>query len=341
MARPADRFVKSLTDKKKRELEEFWKNGVSHRLRCRAHAILLSDQKRSVSDIAEVFQVTSQTVYAWLERWESHEDLEDAPRSGAPPKLNADETNMAIEELQKTPHNPREALERINSQTGKQISVDLLRRLAKKCGLGWKRMRGSVRDRRDETAFQAAKVDLIAFSELAQEPDINLWFFDEAAFSLKPSIPYAWQEIGKTIELPVQKGASYSAVGFVDLNSHFFAYQFPGTVSSEIAVSVMDAFAQKVTGTNIVVIDNAPVHRSQDFQSRIDEWREQGLHLYFLPPYSPELNLIEIVWRQIKQHWISLAAYTSPKHLWDELSTVLSRIGTEYKLNYSWPEFIR
>lgn len=44
MARPADRFVKSLTDKKRRELEEFWKNGVSHRLRCRAHAILLTSQ---------------------------------------------------------------------------------------------------------------------------------------------------------------------------------------------------------------------------------------------------------------------------------------------------------
>ncbi len=341
MARPADRFVKSLTDKKRRELEEFWKTVVSHGLRCRAHTILLSDQRRSVADIADVFQVASQTVYAWLERWESHEDLEDAPRSGTPPKLDADETSMAIQELQKTPHNPREALERINSQTGKQISADLLRRLAKKCGVVWKRMRGSVRDRRDEPAFQAAKVDLIAFAELAQEPDINLWFFDEAAFSLKPSIPYAWQEIGKTMELPVRKGMSYSAVGFVDLNSHFFAYQCLGTVSSEITVSVMDASAQKVTGSNILVIDNAPAHRSHDFQSRIDEWREQGLHLYFLPPYSPELNLIEIVWRQIKQHWISLAAYPAPKHLWDELSAVLSRIGTKYKLNYSWPEFTR
>jgi len=63
--------------------------------------------------------------------------------------------------------------------------------------------------------------------------------------------------------------------------------------------------------------------------------------LYVVGPYSPELNLIEILWRQIKQHWISLAAYTSPKHLWDELSAVLGKIGTEYKLNDSWQEFIR
>lgn len=341
MARPADRFVKSLTHKEKLELEEFWRSGASHRLRTRAHAILLSDQKRAVGDIAEVFQVTTQTVYAWLERWESHGDLEDAPRSGAPPKLNPDEENMAVKELQKSPHNPREVLERVNAKTGKQISVDILRRLARKCGLVWKRMRGSVRDRRDDVAFQKAKIDLTAFCELSQEPDINLWFFDEAAFSLTPTIPYAWQKIGKTIELPVQKGTSYSAVGFVDLQSNFVAYQFCGTVTSEVAMAVMDAFSEQVTGTNIVVIDNAPVHRSHEFQSRIDEWRNRGLHLYFLPPYSPELNLIEIVWKQIKHHWISLEAYTSPETLWNELSEVLKNVGTKYRLNYRWPEFIR
>ncbi len=205
----------------------------------------------------------------------------------------------------------------------------------------WKMLPGAEHRRSSTRTKRTWPSKNSSFSELTEDPDINLWFFDEAAFSLKPSIPYAWQEVGKTIELPVQKETSYSAVGFVDLNSNFIAYQFPGTVTSEVPVAVMDAFAQQITGTNVVVIDNAPVHRSHDFQSRIGGWKEQGLHLYFLPPYSPELNLIEIVWRQIKQHWLSLAAYTSPKHLWNELSAVLKKVGREYRLNFSWPESIR
>lgn len=134
MARPPDRFVKRLTESEKAELIAFWKNGESHRLRCRAHALLLSNDAWSVTDIAQAFQVTGQTVYSWLDRWESHQDLEDAPRSGAPPKLNEDEAKIAIEELQEQPHNPTGALDSIESKTGKRISIDTLRRIAKSAG---------------------------------------------------------------------------------------------------------------------------------------------------------------------------------------------------------------
>jgi len=37
--------------------------------------------------------------------------------------------------------------------------------------------------------------------------------------------------------------------------------------------------------------------------------------LHWLPPYSPELNLIEILWRKIKYQWLPLRAYLSFNHL--------------------------
>lgn len=334
MARPSDRFVKKLTESEKVELIASWKSGESHRLRCRAHALLLSDDGWSVTDIAEVFQVTSQTVYSWLDRWESHQDLEDAPRSGAPPKLNEDETQIAINELKEQPHNPIGAIDRIESKTGKRISIDTLRRIAKKCGMAWKRMRGSLRDRRNSEVFSVAKAEIEEFSQMSHDQDMDLWFFDEASFSLTPSIPYAWQAIGETIEIPFQRGSSLSAMGLIDLENNFFSYEIDGTVNSAVAIAVMDRFASQAKGTNIVVLDNAPVHHSDAFQARIDGWAEKGVHLYFLPPYSPELNLIEIVWRQIKHHWLPLRAFRSKKDLWEELGNVLAGIGKQYKLEF-------
>lgn len=42
----------------------------------------------------------------------------------------------------------------------------------------------------------------------------------------------------------------------------------------------------------VVVLDNSPILKSKKFMSKIKEWKEQYLLIYFLPPYSPELNLI-------------------------------------------------
>ncbi len=48
-------------------------------------------------------------------------------------------------------------------------------------------------------------------------------------------------------------------------------------------------------------------------------------------PYSPELNLIEILWRKIKYNWLPLRAYLSFDHLQSELKNILDQFGSKYK----------
>jgi len=48
----------------------------------------------------------------------------------------------------------------------------------------------------------------------------------------------------------------------------------------------------------IVVIDNFASHRSRLVR---DKARELGLYLVYLPPYSPDLNPIEFIWKSIKR----------------------------------------
>ncbi|MOA58863.1 hypothetical protein D3C78_1833470 [compost metagenome] len=84
----------------------------------------------------------------------------------------------------------------------------------------------------------------------------------------------------------------------------------------------------------IVVLDNASIHRSALFRSKELEWREQRLYVVFLPTYSPELNLIEILWRKIKYEWLPIAAYRSFQSLTDHVLEVLSGHGNKYAITF-------
>ena len=56
--------------------------------------------------------------------------------------------------------------------------------------------------------------------------------------------------------------------------------------------------------------------------------------MIFLPPYSPELNLIEILWRKIKYEWLPVSAYQTFQSLTGHVLKVLSNYGTERVINF-------
>ena len=60
-----------------------------------------------------------------------------------------------------------------------------------------------------------------------------------------------------------------------------------------------DRFYDKLTRPTTPVIDNAPIQGSAAFELEIPKWEARNLSLWFLPPYSPEFYLIEILWKQI------------------------------------------
>ncbi|MEA2047101.1 MAG: transposase [Campylobacterota bacterium] len=63
-------------------------------------------------------------------------------------------------------------------------------------------------------------------------------------------------------------------------------------------------------------------------------WEEKGLHLLYLPPYSPELNLIEILWREMKYRWVDLNAFVSFETLWEHVQKLLDGFAKEYVINF-------
>jgi len=44
---------------------------------------------------------------------------------------------------------------------------------------------------------------------------------------------------------------------------------------------------------------------------QMPKWVQKGLIIKYLPPYAPELNLIEILWRFMQYSWLPFSAYAS------------------------------
>lgn len=181
---------------------------------------------------------------------------------------------------------------------------------------------------------QAAKAELAGFRAQAAAGKIDFYYFDEAGFTLDPCVPYAWQTVGETIEVPAASSDRINVLAFLSPDLRFHPFVFEETVDAEIVIACFDYLSQSITKPTLVVIDGASPHKSDAFQARLDEWEARGLYVYLLPAYSPELNLIEILWRMIKYHWLPLKAYESFKDLMRLLIQVLKGVGSKYQIDF-------
>ena len=165
--------------------------------------------------------------------------------------------------------------------------------------------------------------------------EIGLYYFDEAGFSLDPCIPYAWQQEGEVIEVPASQRGRVNVVGFMNTDNDLHPFLFEQSVNSSVVVACFDLFCQTLQHKTVVVMDNASIHRSVEFEENLPRWKKKGLCIKFLPEYSPELNLIEILWRKIKYEWLPFSAYHSLTVLIEALEDILRKFGSEYQINFA------
>jgi transposase len=83
-----------------------------------------------------------------------------------------------------------------------------------------------------------------------------------------------------------------------------------------------------------IVLDNARIHHGLD-ETITRQWMEKfHTSLYFLPPYRPELNMIEILWKQAKYHWRTFVTW--PKELLrNKISELLHAVGSKFKISFA------
>jgi transposase len=186
----------------------------------------------------------------------------------------------------------------------------------------------------DEKEF--ARQDLAELTKKADQGLLDLVYFDGSGFNLSAKVVYAWQKRGARIVIPVMRGTSQNVLGFMwHRCQKFSSFVFEGAIDSNVVISCFDLIAQSLEKETVIVLDNAPIHRSEEFAEKIEEWEKQGLKIYFLPTYCPSLNKIEMLWKKIKYEWLSWEAYSSYKNLCRELDEILAQVGSKYYITFA------
>jgi len=330
-------YVKPLTTEETITLNEMHKNHPLHMSRKRAHSIFLSHQGMSVPMIYSIYSVSRQTVSTWFTKWETLGicGLVDNSGRGRPSLLSDEQKSAVIRQVKKYPRSLKAVLSNLSSELGFTMSIDTLKNICKQAGLVWKRVRKSLRKKRNQDDFDVSKEELKLLIQQHKDNEIDLCYFDESGFTLEPCVPYAWQPVGKTIEIPSSKSKRLNVLGFVNRDCKFNSFVFEGSINSSCVVACIDAFSHQIKIPTTLEIDNASTHTSHEFNNNLKAWTERGLTIYRIPPYSPELNIIEIIWRKIKYEWLPFSAYESYHSLEQELFQVLSNIGKNHKVVFS------
>ena len=159
---------------------------------------------------------------------------------------------------------------------------------------------------------------------------LDIYYFDESGFSITSNLPYLWSEINNTATVKTLSSKRINVLGFLSKKGKLKSFIADGRVDSDKVIEVFDEFVETLDKPTVVVLDNASFHKSKKFKANLARWSNKGLNLLYLPPYSPELNIIETFWRFMKYIWIDYSAYLS----WDNLHLYIQKIFDGYGENY-------
>jgi transposase len=135
------------------------------------------------------------------------------------------------------------------------------------------------------------------------QPDLNkrrIWFLDETGVNLSLSREYARSFKGSRAagNKPKNYGDSVTLLGAINEDGTIAALEVRGSTDETVILAFIKEILSKVLSLgDCVVLDNLSSHKTNKVQAA---FAALGVEVYYLPPYSPDLNPIEMCWSKIK-----------------------------------------
>ena len=327
-----------LSTEENRTLREM---GIYHphaRTRRRAQGVRMLGQGMTLQQVADEFEVHLNSVEHWRQCWlrMGLVGLYEGRHSGRPPKLSRQQQRELGQLADDESSSSGSMLRRWHAQRRQRLSRDTLKRYLKRMGFCYKRCRLSLKKQRDQEAFERAQGVMASLRVMAQAGQCDLLYFDEAGFGPNPPIQYGWMRIGQT--RCAAPGAHRQRVNVLGALHHDHSLTWRMHDKRMVREDVMAFFdelaAQPHAVPRIVVLDNAGIHKGEPMEEKRQQWEQQGLYLYYLPPYSPELNRIEILWKQAKYFWRRFL-YLTGDSLRDEVRSIMKNYGKAFTINFA------
>jgi len=167
-----------------------------------------------------------------------------------------------------------------------------------------------------------------------QRKEIDLYYGDETQISEEGYVPYGWQFKDENICIRSHKGKHINCFGMITRANQFIYETTTPTINSDFIIEQLDKHSLIIKKHTVVVLDNAKIHQSKTLAAMQTIWAKRGLFLFFLPPYSPHLNIIERLWKEIKGRWLQPQDYEDEQHLFYSTKLILDAIGCTLLLNF-------
>jgi transposase len=179
-------------------------------------------------------------------------------------------------------------------------------------------------------------MNLRRLRQFSESGHLDLYYADESTFSMNPCLPYGWQAKGETVGIVPQGNRKTNVFGIFNSDNRCFTSFSAHNINSEFVVESIERFCRQLSPEKptVLVLDNAAMHHSRLFQANLDAWQKRGLYIFYLPKYSPHLNIAETFWRKAKYEWLKPASYLSFESFKQKVAYIFANIGTEYKINF-------
>jgi len=218
-----------------------------------------------------------------------------------------------------------------------KITKNILKRFFKKIGISYKRAKKTIMKETKWKHYWDKVLQIKIMKNWENKGSGDLHFYDESGFSLDSNIPYRWSPINKPTPIPANRFAKrINVLGFLNTkNKDIFSKTTTDKVDTDVVVEHFNDFCKYITKQTVVVLDNASIHTSKKFKSKIKDWESSGLYLLYLPPYAPELNPIEILWREMKYRKVDINALLSFDSLHAHVRELLESFASEWDINFA------
>jgi transposase len=295
--------------KKKEELLDLLRKEKDSKVKLRLLSLnLIANYDMDVKKASSASGIPVKTLYVWIAIWnkEGYEGIQGRPPSpGRPSKLDEEDMErlkgyLKEEQLYWT---TKEVIHLVKERFGVGLKENRIREILRdrfKMNLS----KPYVRDyRRPENAKEILKEGLkTTMGQLKRlglkKKDIAIGFLDETSPQTTANTVRVWS-FGKVKIIKNTTKMRSNTIGFYAINGHSISDSLPSSKAIDIS-----EFLEKIRSANqgykaiIAVLDNFPSHKSKEVREKAKRY---GIYPLFLPPYSPDLNPIEFMWKSIKR----------------------------------------
>lgn len=229
---------------------------------------------------------------------------------------------------QHPPMNACEAKSRIEEITGISRSPSQVREFMKRHGFGYLKT-GHIPAKADtEKQQQWLKSTLEPAIEQAKKGECQLLFMDAAHFILEPFICALWTVVRMFIKASSGRNR-INVLGTVNaLTKEVCTFYNTSYINADTIVEFLKTLNTYYEGYPLkIVLDNA---RYQHCKLVEETAKQLNITLLFLPSYSPNLNIIERLWKFTKKKILYAKYYESPTKFHEAITTFFQTINQKY-----------